>query len=120
MISGENKFYHDSLDGEPFFDFVAKEVPEFVTNYFPISAEPEHSYIAGLSMGGYFLLFQQLLFTGNIAAIALGQNILAHGLGITFSAEAKWSGAKASRASVSRATACTWATLGAVARSPLS
>ena len=23
MISGENKFYHDSLDGEPFFDFVA-------------------------------------------------------------------------------------------------
>ena len=45
MISGENKFYHDSLDGEPFFDFVAKEVPEFVTNYFPISAEPEHSYI---------------------------------------------------------------------------
>ena len=52
MISGENKFYHDSLDGEPFFDFVAKEVPEFVTNYFPISAEPEHSYIAFLIRNG--------------------------------------------------------------------
>ena len=24
MISGENKFYHDSLDGEPFFDFGAQ------------------------------------------------------------------------------------------------
>jgi putative tributyrin esterase len=60
MISGENKFYHDSLDGEPFFDFVAKEVPEFVTNYFPISAEPEHSYIAGLSMGGYGALLHGL------------------------------------------------------------
>ena len=69
MISGENKFYHDSLDGEPFFDFVAKEVPEFVTNYFPISAEPEHSYIAGLSMGGYGALLHGLSNPERFAAI---------------------------------------------------
>ena len=69
MISGENKFYHDSLDGEPFFDFVAKEVPEFVTNYFPVSAEPEHSYIAGLSMGGYGALLHGLSNPERFAAI---------------------------------------------------
>ena len=69
MISGENKFYHDTLDGDAFFDFVAKEVPEFVTNYFPISAEPEHSYIAGLSMGGYGALLHGLSNPERFAAI---------------------------------------------------
>lgn len=53
MISGENKAYRKVPDGDDFFRFVAEEVPEFVTNMFPISAEPQHSYIAGLSMGGY-------------------------------------------------------------------
>ena len=28
----------------------------------------------------FFLLFQQLLFAGDVAAVALGQHVLAHGL----------------------------------------
>lgn len=51
------------------FDFVSKEVPEFVTNYFPISADPKHSYIAGLSMGGYGALLHGLSNPERFAAI---------------------------------------------------
>lgn len=69
MISGENKFYRDTLDGDRFFAFVAEEVPEFVTNYFPVSAQPEHSYIAGLSMGGYGALLHGLTHPERYAAI---------------------------------------------------
>ena len=51
MISGENKMYiNEGMDR--FYDFIEKELPEFVTRYFPISKKPEDTYIAGLSMGG--------------------------------------------------------------------
>ena len=69
MISGENKFYRDAPDGDKFFDFVSKEVPEFVTNYFPISDAPEHSYIARLSMGGYGALLHGFTHPERFAAI---------------------------------------------------
>lgn len=69
MISGENKFYRDVPGSDKFFDFVSKEVPEFVTNYFPISDAPEHSYIAGLSMGGYGALLHGLTHPERFAAI---------------------------------------------------
>ncbi len=51
-ISAENKAY-SKVGGDDFKTFVEEELPEFVTNYFPISAKPEDTYIAGLSMGGY-------------------------------------------------------------------
>ena len=60
---------HAQWTGYTNVDFVAKEVPEFVTNYFPISAEPEHSYIAGLSMGGYGALLHGLSNPERFAAI---------------------------------------------------
>lgn len=69
MISGENKFYRDAPGGDRFFEFLSKEVPEFVTNYFPISDKPEHSYIAGLSMGGYGALLHGLTYPERFAAI---------------------------------------------------
>lgn len=53
MVSGENKSYRNVPDGDKYFEFIEKELPEFVVNYFPVSDKPEHSYIAGLSMGGY-------------------------------------------------------------------
>lgn len=51
-ISGENKAYAKA-GADDFKRFVSEELPEFVTNYFPISTKPEDTYIAGLSMGGY-------------------------------------------------------------------
>ena len=60
-FSSENKCYMDvnaSGKENPIFGrdhlytFASEELPEFVTNIFPVSKEPEHTYIAGLSMGG--------------------------------------------------------------------
>lgn len=52
MISGENKFYRTVPGGDDFYRFIEEELPEFITNMFPVRMEPEHTYIAGLSMGG--------------------------------------------------------------------
>lgn len=68
-ISGENSFYRKDEDGNDFFAFLAEEVPEFVTNMFPISREKAHTYIAGLSMGGYGSLFHGLSHPERFAAI---------------------------------------------------
>ena len=69
MLSGENKFYRTEGNSDDYFKFVADEAREFVTNYFPISSEPEHSYIAGLSMGGYGALLHGLTHPDRFAGI---------------------------------------------------
>ena len=46
--------------GMNYYDFLEKELPDFVENYFPISNKPEERYIAGLSMGGYGSLIHGL------------------------------------------------------------
>lgn len=69
MISGENKFYKCTADGDDFFAFLNKEVPEFVTNMFPISDRKEDSFIAGLSMGGYGALLHGMNRPDRYAAI---------------------------------------------------
>lgn len=61
-FSGENKaFRNNSASDQPmgllanrdnFYDFVKYELPDFLSANFPISTEPEHTYMAGLSMGG--------------------------------------------------------------------
>jgi S-formylglutathione hydrolase FrmB len=58
-ISAENKAYA-KVGADDFKRFVSEELPEFVTNYFPISTAPEDTYIAGLSMGGYGALMHGL------------------------------------------------------------
>ena len=58
-ISAENKAYA-KVGADDFKRFISEELPEFVTNYFPISTKPEDTYIAGLSMGGYGALMHGL------------------------------------------------------------
>lgn len=58
MFSAENKSYLNvpGIDGmlkDNFFDFLHRELPDFVCGMFPALSEPEHTYIAGLSMGGF-------------------------------------------------------------------
>lgn len=55
-----NKGYMNAAYGENYFDFVKKELPEFVQANFPISDRKEDTYIAGLSMGGYGALAHAL------------------------------------------------------------
>ena len=69
MISGENKFYRSVPGGDDYERFIEEELPEFVTNMFPISRLPEQTYIAGLSMGGAGALMHGLGNPGKYAAI---------------------------------------------------
>ncbi len=69
MVSGENKSYRNVPGGDKYFEFIEKELPEFVVNYFPVSDRPEHSYIAGLSMGGYGSLLHGMSRPENFAAV---------------------------------------------------
>ena len=59
-FSCHNKAYQNAPYGENFYDFLNKELPEFLENYFPVSAEADQRYIAGLSMGGYGALLHGL------------------------------------------------------------
>ncbi len=64
-----NKAYMNAEYGERYFDFVAQELPEFVQANFPISARPEDTYLAGLSMGGYGTLCHGLSHPQSYRAI---------------------------------------------------
>ena len=66
-ISAENKGYRNQPAGEGMFgsgdrhfDFLAYEVPDFVTANFNVSKRPEDTYIAGLSMGSMGTLLHSL------------------------------------------------------------
>ena len=52
-VSCGNKAWMNADYGENYYTLMEKELPEFLTQYFPISDRMEDSYIAGLSMGGY-------------------------------------------------------------------
>lgn len=53
MASADNNFYQDMYLGDDYHTFFTKELPEIVTNLFPISKKREDTYVAGFSMGGY-------------------------------------------------------------------
>ncbi len=60
MMSGENRGYRDQENGDKHFQFISKELPEFIQNTFPVSTRPEDTYIAGLSMGSMGTLLHAL------------------------------------------------------------
>ena len=51
-IANENKLYLNHA-GDNWFEFITREVPDFVTGMFPISKRPEDTYMCGYSNGGY-------------------------------------------------------------------
>jgi S-formylglutathione hydrolase FrmB len=53
MPCGEKSFYSDMKYGDPFYTYIAKEVPRIAREFFNISEKREDSFIAGISMGGY-------------------------------------------------------------------
>jgi putative tributyrin esterase len=67
-FSGENKAYANHTLGDKFYDFIAKELPDFVLGMFPISDRREDTYIAGLSMGGYGTLLHAISRPGDYCA----------------------------------------------------
>ncbi len=54
MPSGDNKFYVDSTkSGDLYGTFISEELPDFIERTFPVYTDREHTFLAGLSMGGF-------------------------------------------------------------------
>lgn len=68
-VSVGNTLYMDTIYGEKYYEFIGKEVPEFVKAYFPVTDRPEHTYIAGASMGGYGALVHAMKDTEQYRAV---------------------------------------------------
>ncbi len=66
---GNKGYMNADAYGESYFEFIQKELPEFVLTNFPISEKPEDTYIAGLSMGGYGALAHGLIHPESYRAI---------------------------------------------------
>ena len=50
---GGKSFYSNMKGSHRYYDYISKELPEFVEKLIPTSGKREDRYIAGLSMGGY-------------------------------------------------------------------
>lgn len=61
--------YADMAHGNRFYTYIAKELPEIMRGFFPLSEKREDNFIAGLSMGGAGCLKIGLANPGQYAAI---------------------------------------------------
>ncbi len=53
MPAAENSFYTNMVWGGNYYDYVSRDLPEFIQSTFRLSADRDKNFIAGLSMGGY-------------------------------------------------------------------
>jgi putative tributyrin esterase len=53
MPAVNRSFYANERQGARYWDFIAEELPKTVGRFFRVSQDPRHTYVAGLSMGGY-------------------------------------------------------------------
>ena len=53
MPEVQRGFYQNMDHGLPYFDYIAKELPELCHQFFRTTLDPAYTYVAGLSMGGY-------------------------------------------------------------------
>ena len=53
MPDCKNSFYANGENGFDYYNYVCKELPIKMANYFPISLERKDTFIMGASMGGY-------------------------------------------------------------------
>lgn len=62
--------YTNQYAGSRYFDFVSQELPEVCAAYLPVLTDREHTWAAGLSMGGYGALKLGLKFPERFSRIA--------------------------------------------------
>ncbi|KQX07965.1 MULTISPECIES: alpha/beta hydrolase [unclassified Leifsonia] len=70
MPNAGRSFYTDQVTGYDYFTFISDELPRVMQGFFPLSAEPEDTFVAGLSMGGYGALKWALNKPHTVAAAA--------------------------------------------------
>jgi putative tributyrin esterase len=81
MPQVHRSFYTDEVYGEKFWTFVSEELPAVVQSFFRVSAAPQDTYVAGLSMGGYGAFKLALRHPGRFAAAASLSGALAFNAG---------------------------------------
>lgn len=70
MPSVARSFYQNMASGPRYWTFVSEELPSLCQQFFPLSAEREDNFVAGLSMGGYGALRLGLAKPEKFAAAA--------------------------------------------------
>jgi S-formylglutathione hydrolase FrmB len=70
MPAVNRSFYANERTGGRYWDFISEELPAIVGNFFSVSQDPAHTYVAGLSMGGYGAMRLALSHPGKFAAAA--------------------------------------------------
>lgn len=63
-------FYQDMASGPRYWTYLSEELPELMSGFFPLSRAREHTFAAGLSMGGYGALRLALTYSERFAAVA--------------------------------------------------
>ena len=53
MPCGGRSFYMNQQNGQKYYDYIAKELPVIISEFFNVSDKREDRYVAGNSMGGY-------------------------------------------------------------------
>ncbi len=53
MPAVQRSFYADMPAGGNYWTFISAELPELVGSLFPVATDRKHTFVAGLSMGGY-------------------------------------------------------------------
>ncbi|MBO4491705.1 MAG: esterase family protein [Lentisphaeria bacterium] len=53
MPNVHRSYYSDTAGGLRYWEYVSRELPEFIGSTFRVSQKPEDTYAAGLSMGGF-------------------------------------------------------------------
>lgn len=70
MPAAGRSFYADEAQGHRYWTWVSEELPELVARFFRVATEPEATFVAGLSMGGYGALRLALTRPERYAAAA--------------------------------------------------
>ncbi len=68
MPRGDRSFYADEKYGGKYYTYIAKELPQIIEDFFPVSNKREDRFIGGNSMGGYGAIKIALTETGRYAA----------------------------------------------------
>lgn len=68
MPEVQRSFYTDMAHGLPYLTYITKDLPRMTKQLFRVTDDPRHTYIAGLSMGGYGALKCALRYPNAYAA----------------------------------------------------
>jgi putative tributyrin esterase len=70
MPAVQRSFYTDTVTGQRYWTFIGEELPALTRYFFPLSADREDNFVAGLSMGGYGAFKLALTYPDRYAAAA--------------------------------------------------